>query len=265
MSCMPHVEAAPVISGSAAWPDLAAELDRWRAAGRVAKLWWRDDDAITPTPALDRLLALANGIPIGLAVIPARAHPSLADRLARAPYASVLQHGWDHRNHAGEGKKSEYPGSRSFGEVAEELAAGRTRLVELFGDRAAPIFVPPWNRFAEAFLPLLPGAGMAGLSEIARGGVVFAAPGLSRLDTHVDLIGWRAGGRFVGNAAAIDGITGQLRARRLASGDAASPTGILTHHLVTDRDGFAFLAELAAVTRAHPAARWVDSVEALGR
>ena len=40
------------------WADLDAELDRWKAAGRAATLWWRDDDATRPTPALDRLLAL---------------------------------------------------------------------------------------------------------------------------------------------------------------------------------------------------------------
>ncbi len=36
---------------------LYRELQRWRDAGRVARLWLRDDDAIEPTAALERLLA----------------------------------------------------------------------------------------------------------------------------------------------------------------------------------------------------------------
>jgi len=62
------------------WQALDAELDAWSAAGRTAELWWRDDDAIVPTPALDRLLDIRrrSGVPIALAVIPARAQATLA-------------------------------------------------------------------------------------------------------------------------------------------------------------------------------------------
>jgi hypothetical protein len=38
------------------WPDLVAELDRWGETGHVASLWWRDDDAVAPTPVLTALL-----------------------------------------------------------------------------------------------------------------------------------------------------------------------------------------------------------------
>ncbi len=78
------------------WAALEAELDIWQAAGRSATFWWRDDDAIAVTPALDRLLALAEGIPVALAVIPGRVEASFAERLGRAPEAAVLQHGWRH-------------------------------------------------------------------------------------------------------------------------------------------------------------------------
>ena len=44
---------------SAAWQKFADELARWSDAGREVELWWRDDDAARPTPALDRLLRLA--------------------------------------------------------------------------------------------------------------------------------------------------------------------------------------------------------------
>jgi len=62
------------------WADIEQELVRWRDAGREPALWWRDDDVVDATPALDRLLALheAQRIPLALAVVPARATPALA-------------------------------------------------------------------------------------------------------------------------------------------------------------------------------------------
>ena len=41
------------------WPELAAELDRWGEAGRIAPLWWRDDDAVAATPELAAMLRIA--------------------------------------------------------------------------------------------------------------------------------------------------------------------------------------------------------------
>ena len=43
----------------ATWDDLAEELDSWHGSGRCAAFWWRDDDAVRVTPALERLLALS--------------------------------------------------------------------------------------------------------------------------------------------------------------------------------------------------------------
>ena len=54
------------------WQRLSAELDQWQALGRAATLWWRDDDAETATPALEKLLGLQrrHGVPLALATIP---------------------------------------------------------------------------------------------------------------------------------------------------------------------------------------------------
>src|SRR5215216_1065155 len=135
MTYMPRLSA-----GTAAdWPDLAAELDHWGEAGRVAALWWRDDDAVAATGALVRLLRLAGPTPVALAVIPALANPDLAEALHGAPGIAVLPHGWRHANHARAGKKSEYPQDRPAAAVAAELAAGRARLNQLFGPRVLPV------------------------------------------------------------------------------------------------------------------------------
>src|SRR5215470_6504094 len=84
------------------WSDFTAELDRWAAAGLPATFWWRDDDAVDVSPALERLLDLSRdrAAPLALAVIPATARPALAVRLAPEVAATVMQHGFAHRNHA---------------------------------------------------------------------------------------------------------------------------------------------------------------------
>ena len=41
---------------------LRHEFDRVAEAGRRIDLWWRDDDAVTDSPALDRLLDIAQAV-----------------------------------------------------------------------------------------------------------------------------------------------------------------------------------------------------------
>ncbi|EJZ19238.1 hypothetical protein RCCGEPOP_21362, partial [Rhizobium sp. Pop5] len=103
------------MSDSMAWEPLRRELDRWQAAGRVARLWLRDDDAIEPTPDLEMLMALTgeSQVPLTLAVIPGLTGEALAARLAEEANIAVAVHGWSHTNHAGpEGKKQELGGER---------------------------------------------------------------------------------------------------------------------------------------------------------
>ncbi|HEX2018023.1 MAG TPA: hypothetical protein VGO17_03705, partial [Aurantimonas sp.] len=59
--------------------ELLAELDGWAGAGRRLDVWWRDDDAARPSPALDRLTAAAadRSLPLALAVIPDAMVPQL--------------------------------------------------------------------------------------------------------------------------------------------------------------------------------------------
>ncbi|TGT79958.1 polysaccharide deacetylase, partial [Mesorhizobium sp. M8A.F.Ca.ET.161.01.1.1] len=92
------------------WQPLVEELARWQRAGRKADFWLRDDDAVDPTPALDRLLDLTDefAVPVTLAVIPALTDEKLVAQLDGAPHATVAIHGWAHRNHApGDQKKQE--------------------------------------------------------------------------------------------------------------------------------------------------------------
>lgn len=255
MTHMPRVDAAM----TADWPDLVDELDRWGAAGRVARLWWRDDDAVDASCALGNLLRLAGPAPLALAVIPSRARPGLAANLAAAPAVAVLQHGWRHANRAAHGKKTEYPAERPAAAVAAELAAGRDRLAELFGGRALPVFVPPWNRFAPELLPLLPESGLVALSGMAALPPRAPPPaGVAALDVHVDVTDWRGNRGFVGAGAAIGGLVFWLQAARLGAPATPGPIGVLSHHIVMDRATAAFLDRLGALVADHSAARWID-------
>ncbi|HVB17054.1 MAG TPA: polysaccharide deacetylase family protein [Stellaceae bacterium] len=255
MSNLPCVDTAT----EAGWSDLVDELDRWGAAGRVATMWWRDDDAVTATPQLDSLLHLAGGVPIALAVIPALALPDLANALSGAPQVAVLQHGWQHVSHAGRGKKSEYPEGRSAAVVEAEIGAGRARLKALFGCRALPVFVPPWNRFAAEFVPLLRRRGIAVLSAMARAPAAALPAGLAAIDVHLDVVAWRGDRGFVGTGAALAALIGHLRAGRVGETRATGPVGILTHHRVMDGATATFLGRLVELTCAHAAVRWVSA------
>jgi len=255
------------LATTAGWSDLVDELDRWGDAGRVATLWWRDDDAAAASGRLDRLVSIAGDTPISLAVIPAATDPGLAawlthpSRSLQATRLAVLQHGWCHTSHAVDGKKSEFPPERSSHAVASDLAAGRARLTALFGARALAVLVPPWNRFDPRFLPLLAACGLSAISRVKPRRSHRPAPGIAEANVHVDLIAWAGNRSFVGEEAALSGVVGHLRARRLAEADAEEPTGILTHHRVQDEATDAFLRRLVAVTSAHPATCWLGAAE----
>jgi hypothetical protein len=251
----------------AGWPDLVDELDQWHDAGREATLWWRDDDAVAPTPQLCCLRSMAQRVPIALAVIPAAADEALAEwvtfctRSAPPSHFVVLQHGWRHVTYAGREKKSEFPSDRPSNEVDRDISAGRMRLSELFGALALPVMVPPWNRFDNSHLSLMSGCGVSAISRIAPRRTARPAPGILEVNVHVDLVGWKSGLRFIGEETALGGLVWHLRARRIGEVCADEPTGVLSHHLVQDDATTAFLDQLVEETTGHRAARWLEGTE----
>ena len=251
------------------WRHLSEELDAWAAAKRRATLWWRDDDAVEPGPELARLLTLAEArdLPLGLAVIPARASVALAEWLeSNHARATLLQHGYAHQNHARDGeKKAELGAQRPANVVLEELTRGWARMTALFGDSWAPILVPPWNRIAEAVVQGLAVLGFQGLSTHGPRAAVLAAPGLVQVNTHLDIMHWPSPRGFLGQAESLEILVAQLRARRLNEADAAEPTGLLTHHAAHDAAAWAFLEGLLDRLARHPAARFVETAEAFAR
>jgi hypothetical protein len=242
---------------SAAWRGFADELARWRDAGRTVEFWWRDDDAGRPEPALERLCALAQraAVPLALAVVPAQAEArALEDAGAMV---SLIQHGSDHRNRAAaDEKKTEFPRAETPQAAVERLAAARDRLRALVGARLLPVLAPPWNRLPATHAAPLAAAGFRGLSRYKARAAMQAAPGLVEVNTHVDLIAWKAGRGFAGEDAVLAAAVAHLGAKREGRADAGEATGWLSHHLVHDEAAWRFLERLFEATRAVPGVRW---------
>ena len=249
------------------WRALAAELDAWEAAGLRADFWWRDDDAVDATPALDRLLGLRArlGAPLALAVIPAGARPELAAAVGKTDAIDILQHGYAHANHRPAGaKKAELGADRALWDIAREIADGRGRLCELFGDDGwIDVMVPPWNRIDATVAAILPGLGFHGLTSYRDRNLGDARPGLRIVNTHIDIVDWKDTRGFAGAAPLIADTVARLAAQRRRAADGTgrkaatgNATGLLTHHLAHDDACWTFIDRFVAETAAHPAARW---------
>lgn len=262
------ISAAAIRAGAraAALDRLRAALARAETAGRVLRFWWRDDDAIRPTTALDALLdrAARHGVPLALATIPARSEPALARRLADQPTVSVLPHGFAHVNHAPAGeKKAEFGAHHPLSERVVEATEGWRRVRDLFGAQAVPVFVPPWNRISDDMVAALPGCGLRGLSTFKRRAARLATPGLVQLNTHLDPIAWRAGGGLSDEAGLYDLLARLIDEELVAPEGTLEPIGLLTHHLVHDGWIDRWVDEVLALLTSSPAVRFVGIGEAL--
>jgi peptidoglycan/xylan/chitin deacetylase (PgdA/CDA1 family) len=232
-------------------------LDLYADAGRTARLWLRDDDAVEPTQHLSRLLDISCrwNAPMTVAAIPVHATPELAEFLGKMPLISVAVHGWDHVNHAPASEKKQELGLH-LGEVTvlSQLADGIKRINDLFGGNAVPLLVPPWNRISPELLPHLSGIGYEALSVFGPERD-HAIPRM--VNTHVDIIDWKGsrGGR------SPELLYAETTARLLAGDAAETSLGILTHHLVHDDAAWQFLDDLFELTAGHSACRWVPVTE----
>ncbi len=241
------------------WRELDAELDRWRAEGRVPEFWWRDDDAARPSAPLTQLLQLSQraGVPLALAVIPLDAVPELFHGLR----TTVLMHGTDHRNRAAPGeKKTEFSSAESDSDAITRLGTACERLAREAGACFLPVLAPPWNRFKRSLAGRLPSIGLRGLTSYGPRTAAEAAPGVAQVNTHVDIIDWRGTRGFVGEEVALHAVLAHLAARRRREADAREPSGLLTHHALHDSAAWRFLERLFERTGAR-GARWVDPRE----
>ena len=246
------------------WHPVGEELTVWSHAGRTARLWLRDDDAVVDTAALRRYgeLLARYDVPVLLAIVPAGATTGLADYLAGHRLFDPAAHGYAHANHAPPGGKSqEFPIDRGIEVIRAEVEAGRRRLIELFGARLTSIFVPPWNRISPEVARLLPELGFSALSAFGARPLLGPDSPLREINTHVDIIDWRGhrGGRD--HAWLARELAAQLK---LARAQNRNHVGLLTHHLVHDDAAWRFLELLLAFMAHQPAVRWCRAGELIG-
>ena len=249
------------LAADSVWGLLEAELDAWSRLGRKATFWWRDDDADSACPALEKLLSLQGktGVPLALAVVPHGLDTSLAAALSTVSNVSILQHGYSHANFAKAGeRKIELDGSRPAAYVIADLAVGLQTLSSM--PDWWPVLVPPWNRIESHLIPMLPDLGYRGLSVFGARDRAAPVMGLRLNNVHVDPVDWRGrfgpAGAFIGEERALAALTGHLRDRREGRADIDEATGLMSHHKVQPDGVWAFIENLIAVTRNHSAVRW---------
>ncbi len=223
------------------WTPLRAELAIWRSEKLALPFWWRDDDAVGPTSELKMLeeLSADSGVPVHLAIVPRDVQDDLTHALTENMIPVV--HGWAHDNHAPSGhKKAEFGKGRDSAEAKQDLTQALQRMQAVFGGRLCKMFVPPWNRFDAALLPLLSEMGFDAISTFNARQQVFPTQGVEQINTHIDPIFWRGTRSLVPPEQLVAQIVNVLQERRLGLSDAREPLGYLTHHLVHDADIWEF-------------------------
>lgn len=242
------------------WQVLINELDQWHDAGKVATLWWRDDDACVLTPQLEQLIAIADnaGVPVHLAVIPARLEEPATEFLLKSPNTRILQHGFAHIDHAPKGEGSwELGDHRPLEAVEKELRQGFRILHAAFGDKFLPVLVPPWTRFSEKLHPILSQVGFKAFSAEGFRDKRKNANGVQTIHAHCDPVKWKQNARFKGVQRVAEDFASHLKKRRLGQCDPTESTGLCTHHMDHSAELWAFLPEFLQVTTSHPAVKWI--------
>ena len=223
------------------WSPIIEELALWQSEGLQLDFWWRDDDAVSHTPMLERLteLAVTAGVPCHLAIVPKHADQTLVAACQTQTMLVALVHGWAHTNRAPDGQKKAEFGHPRAG-LINDATAGISRTRELFGNDFLPCFVPPWNRVEASLLGKLPSLGYSAVSTYTPRAAREAASDLVQINTHIDPINWKSGGGLLDLDDLMHHILRLLQDRRAKRSDPTEPLGLLTHHLVHDEPIWTF-------------------------
>lgn len=232
---------------------LSAELEHWYSANREPRLFWRDDDCVAVTDALDQLGTFANqlNIPILLAIIPSLAQPSLSPWLAEHRFFDPALHGYAHRNYApSDEKKQELGHHRPISAVLKELNQGKLHLEHLLGRDLFPFLVPPWNRISSDVAGRITEIGMAGISAFSW---TETTPLVPHLNCHIDLINWRDQRKAKSLVLLVDEFIAALGQARL---NGYKPIGILSHHRVHETAHWLVMEDFAEFVANHTRSNW---------
>jgi hypothetical protein len=242
--------------------ELRRELREWEVTGRKARVWWRDDDAVSDTPELRGLLALVEelGTVVALAVIPDLADDTLARLVATSP-CCIWQHGWRHhwRDERREGSYSqgEFGEGRSLESMMTEAHKGQLALDRMFGEAGwQRVFVPPFHALSIPFKRLMPSLGYWGISA----GLPLTPPidTVAEVNAEIDIMNWPEGKSH--SAEMITKmLVDQLISRRRGRTSVDTPIGLLTHHLAHDEEAWRWLKELVCFLKGQPAVEIVPA------
>jgi predicted glycosyltransferase len=228
------------------WHLVQDELAHWEGEEKQFHFWWRDDDVIESSKALDKMIALQRRFnqPLYLACIPELCGEDLAKALKGYEQIFILQHGYDHKNHGLRGeKKIELGGSWPIHEAQHDLLVGKQKLKEFFGNHFMPVLVPPWNRIDHTYFPFI--------EEHYKALSLFKNPTTDNkfqmINTQIDIIDWKKGKAFLGEEACLLLFLAELQKRRFGAVDITAPIGLLTHHLNHDDQCWAFLEKFLAL------------------
>ena len=249
---------------AAAWEQLDMTLEAIANEDETLAFWWRDDDVVAPSPALDRLLRLSERFdaPVALAAIPLLATEALAERLADEPRVDVIVHGLAHRNLSPQGQLSSELGiGQPLLDRMAALYGAHARLRRLFGEKVVPMLAPPWNRIGEDLVVRLHEVGFAALSTFKRRRAREAAPGVLQVNTHVDPVFWRGHGGLRDEPAMLEDLAALARETIARTPHDREPIGLLTHHLEHDPWVWRFVEELLGFLAAHRAVRFTRPAE----
>jgi len=229
-------------------------------------VWWRDDDAVAPSPALDRLLGLSArfDVPVALAAIPLLATQALARHLADETRVDIIVHGLAHRNHSPPGQLSSELGiGQPLLDRMAALYGAHERLRRMFGPKVVAMLAPPWNRIGEDLAERLGEMGFTGLSTFKRRRAREAAAGVLQVNTHIDPVFWRGHGGLRDEPAMLDDLAALARETAARPPEEREPIGLLTHHLEHDPWVWRFVEELLDCLSSHRAVRFTRPSEFL--
>ena len=226
----------PLTSVNAA---LRSTLEQMQEQEREVRVFLRDDDIDEDEARLRQLLdiAFSRGVPINLAIIPARLTDAAVRLLQdyksfQSKLIELHQHGWQHVNHEKDGKKSEFGPARCIEEQLQDITRGKARLEAVFGDTCFPAFTPPWNRCTEDTLKILDQLGFLVLSRDHKNQPL-AGYDFREISVTLDLFRWKGGVAFKSPEEITQNFISQIGAWDVV--------GILLHHKVMDGAAFSFL------------------------
>lgn len=231
--------------------ELESALAKLKTSERTLNVFFRNDDVDADEPTLRQLIYTFWKLktPLNLEVIPGRLTENCVALLKKYDRSQfeLHQHGWRHINHEIAGRKCEFGFSRSYEQQFNDIARGKQRMDEAFGQSWSRVFTPPWNRCMEETHHVLDQLDFEGLSKDSSKPPITGYK-FREISITLDLYSWK-----IEPAMKLpESIFSEL-ARQV---DELDRIGIMLHHKVMDAAAFTFLERLIEAFSNCPSVRF---------